>query len=62
MPRPGSTGLPAPDAAVDGDAVKLTGTAAFVPDAPGADLLVVVGVTDGGEPVAAAVPADAAGV
>jgi alkylation response protein AidB-like acyl-CoA dehydrogenase len=53
---------PAPTAAVDGDAVKLTGTAAFVPDAPGADLLVVVGVTDGGEPVAAAVPADAAGV
>ncbi|MDX6703710.1 MAG: hypothetical protein QOF26_3936, partial [Baekduia sp.] len=28
----------------DGDAVRVTGTASFVPDAPGADLLVVVGV------------------
>ncbi|HEY6761883.1 MAG TPA: acyl-CoA dehydrogenase family protein [Baekduia sp.] len=42
----------------DGDAVRVTGTASFVPDAPGADLIVVVGV-DG---TVAAVPADAAGV
>jgi alkylation response protein AidB-like acyl-CoA dehydrogenase len=34
----------APAIAADGDAVRVTGTASFVPDAPGADLLVVVGV------------------
>ena len=28
----------------DGDSVRVTGRAAYVPDAPGADLLVVVGV------------------
>jgi alkylation response protein AidB-like acyl-CoA dehydrogenase len=48
---------PAPAAAVDGDAVTFTGTVAWVPDAPGADLLVVVGVTDDGTPVAGAVDA-----
>jgi alkylation response protein AidB-like acyl-CoA dehydrogenase len=42
----------------DGDAVRVTGTAAFVPDAPGADLIVVVG-PDGG---AAVVDANADGV
>jgi len=41
-----------------GDAVRVTGRAMYVPDAPGADLLVVVGV-DG---TVAAVRADAAGV
>jgi alkylation response protein AidB-like acyl-CoA dehydrogenase len=41
----------------DGDAVKVTGAVAWVPDAPGADLLVVVG--DG---AAAVVEASAAGV
>ncbi|MEA2347135.1 MAG: hypothetical protein QOG62_922 [Thermoleophilaceae bacterium] len=51
-----------PEATVDGDTVKLTGTVAFVPDAPGADLLVAVGATSSGDPVAVAVPADAAGV
>ena len=49
----------ADDRAVDGDSVTLTGRAAYVPDAPGADLLVVVGVD--GEPVAV-VDAGAAGV
>jgi alkylation response protein AidB-like acyl-CoA dehydrogenase len=42
----------------DGDGVTVTGTASFVPDAPGADLLVVVGA-DG---TVAAVEASAAGV
>jgi alkylation response protein AidB-like acyl-CoA dehydrogenase len=42
----------------DGETVRVSGRAAFVPDAPGADLLVVVGV-DG---TVAAVAADAAGV
>lgn len=42
----------------DGDAVRVTGRAAFVPDAPGADLLIVVGV-DG---TVAAVAPDAPGV
>jgi alkylation response protein AidB-like acyl-CoA dehydrogenase len=52
----------APKAVVDGDTVTLTGSAAFVPDAPGAGLLVVVGVTDAGEPVAAAVDAASASI
>jgi alkylation response protein AidB-like acyl-CoA dehydrogenase len=52
----------APAAVVDGDTVTLTGSVAFVPDAPGAALLVAVGVDSDGEPVAAAVPADGVGV
>ncbi len=40
----------------------LDGTVAFVPDAPGADLLVAVGEAEDGTPVAAVVPADADGV
>jgi alkylation response protein AidB-like acyl-CoA dehydrogenase len=53
----------APSAAVDGDTVTLDGAVAFVPDAPGAGLLVAVGVdSSSGSPVAVAVPADAAGV
>jgi len=48
---------PAPAATVDGDDVTFTGTVAWVPDAPGADLVVVVGVTDDGTPVAGAVDA-----
>jgi alkylation response protein AidB-like acyl-CoA dehydrogenase len=52
----------APKAEVDGDSVTLTGAAAFVPDAPGADLLVAIGVTGDGTPVAAAISADASGV
>jgi alkylation response protein AidB-like acyl-CoA dehydrogenase len=45
--------------AVSGDTVS--GTVAFVPDAPGADLLVVVGL-EGDEPVGVVVEASAAGV
>jgi alkylation response protein AidB-like acyl-CoA dehydrogenase len=48
----------APRIEADGDGVRVTGAAAFVPDAPGADLLVVVGA-DGR---AAVVDAGAAGV
>jgi alkylation response protein AidB-like acyl-CoA dehydrogenase len=48
---------PAPRAAVDGDSVRFTGEAAWVPDAPGADLLVVVGVDEAGAPVAGVVEA-----
>ncbi|HEX5194035.1 MAG TPA: acyl-CoA dehydrogenase family protein [Solirubrobacteraceae bacterium] len=54
-PRPRSGGD-------DGDAIVLDGTASFVPDLPGAQLLVVVASTEGGEPVAAAIAADADGV
>jgi alkylation response protein AidB-like acyl-CoA dehydrogenase len=61
-PASGHARPSAPSARVDGDAVTLDGTVAFVPDAPGADLLVVVGVDAGGTPVAAAIPADASGV
>jgi alkylation response protein AidB-like acyl-CoA dehydrogenase len=52
----------APAATVTGDEVTLSGTVAWVPDAPGADLLVVIGVTDPGEPVAAVVEAGGAAV
>ncbi len=52
----------APSAVVDGDSVTLSGSAAWVSDAVGADLFVVVGVTDAGEPVAAAVEASAVSV
>ena len=52
----------APRATVSGDQVALDGAVAFVSDAPGASLLVAIGVTDDGSPVAAAVAADAAGV
>jgi alkylation response protein AidB-like acyl-CoA dehydrogenase len=52
----------APRAAVEGEEVVLDGSVSFVPDAPGAELLVAVGESEDGEPVAAAVPSDADGV
>jgi alkylation response protein AidB-like acyl-CoA dehydrogenase len=61
-PRSGVQRAEAPRATVEGDAVVLDGTVAFVPDAPGADLLVAIGETVDGEPVAVAIPADADGV
>jgi alkylation response protein AidB-like acyl-CoA dehydrogenase len=61
-PRTGLRRAEAPRATVEGDRVMLDGEVAFVPDAPGADLLVVVGETAEGVPVAAAVPTDADGV
>jgi alkylation response protein AidB-like acyl-CoA dehydrogenase len=61
-PRSGMARAAAPTASVEGDEVVLDGEVAFVPDAPGAALLVAIGVTADGEAVAAAVPADAEGV
>jgi alkylation response protein AidB-like acyl-CoA dehydrogenase len=52
----------APQASVEGNSVTLTGTVAWVPDARGAQLLVAVGVTAEGEPVAVAIDASADGV
>jgi alkylation response protein AidB-like acyl-CoA dehydrogenase len=52
----------APRAAVDGDSVTFSDEVAWVPDAPGADLLVVVGVDSAGAPVVGAIDAAAAGV
>jgi alkylation response protein AidB-like acyl-CoA dehydrogenase len=62
QPRTGLTRAEAPQATVEGTEVVLEGTVAFVPDAPGADLLVVVAETDAGSPVAAAVSTEAQGV
>jgi alkylation response protein AidB-like acyl-CoA dehydrogenase len=53
---------PAPVATVDGDQVTLDGRVAFVPDAPGAGLLVAVGADSAGHPVAVAVDSSAEGV
>jgi alkylation response protein AidB-like acyl-CoA dehydrogenase len=61
-PPQGMTRAGAPSATVEGDQVTLEGTVAFVPDAPGAGLLVAVGVDQDGQPVAAAVEAGADGV
>ena len=61
-PRSGVRRAEAPRATVEGGVVVLDGTVAFVPDASGADLLVAIGETADGEPVAAAIPADADGV
>ncbi len=61
-PAAGFSRADPPSAQVDGDTVTLEGSVAFVPDAPGAQLLVVVGVDAGGEAVVAAVPAGADGV
>jgi alkylation response protein AidB-like acyl-CoA dehydrogenase len=58
----GSERAPAPTAVVDGDTVRFAGTVAWVPDAPGADLLVVVGTTEDGAPVAGVLDAGAATV
>jgi alkylation response protein AidB-like acyl-CoA dehydrogenase len=60
-----SSGLHRPDAptvTLDGEAVAVDGSVAFVPDAPGAGLLVTVGTAESGEPVTVAVPAEAEGV
>lgn len=61
-PRSGYGRVVAPAATVSGEAVELEGTVTFVPDAPGADLLVVIGQAQDGCPVAAAVEAGAEGV
>ena len=61
-PRAGYARAAAPSATVDGDQVTLEGTVAFVPDAPGAGLLVAIGAGPDGEPVAAAIDSSADGV
>jgi alkylation response protein AidB-like acyl-CoA dehydrogenase len=61
-PGSGMSRPAAPTATVDGDQVTLDGAVAFVPDAPGAGLLVAIGVDDSGNPVAAAVDPAADGV
>ena len=61
-PHDGFARADAPRAIVDGDSVSFEGFVPFVPDAPGADLLVVVGVSESGEPVAGTVAADGDGV
>ena len=62
QPRSGAVRAPAPRAVVDGDSVVLDGAVAFVPDLPGAGLLVVVATNDSGEPVAVALAPDVDGV
>jgi alkylation response protein AidB-like acyl-CoA dehydrogenase len=61
-PHTGLSRPAAPTVTGDGDEVTVEGTVGFVPDAPGADLLVVVGRTEDGSPVAVAVPSDGDGV
>jgi alkylation response protein AidB-like acyl-CoA dehydrogenase len=60
--RSGKHRAEAPRAVVDGTWVSFTGEVAWVPDAPGADLLVVVGVDASGAPAAGAVEAAALAV
>ncbi len=61
-PRSGSSARPAPSASGRRRRrVRSSGSFAFVPDAPGADLLVGVALLDG-KPVGVAIEADAAGV
>jgi alkylation response protein AidB-like acyl-CoA dehydrogenase len=60
--RSGKHRAQAPRAVVEGDTVSFTGEVAWVPDAPGADLLVVVGADASGAPVVGAVEASAAAI
>ncbi len=60
-PARGSQRSPAPVARREDGALRVSGELAFVPDAPGADLLVGAALLDG-EPVAVAIEASAAGV
>jgi alkylation response protein AidB-like acyl-CoA dehydrogenase len=61
-PRSGFTRTRAPQARLHGDEVILDGAASFVPDAPGADLLVVAAVDGDGQPVGVAVESASEGV
>jgi alkylation response protein AidB-like acyl-CoA dehydrogenase len=60
-PRSGLQRPDAPTASPDGDGARVSGTLSFVPDAPGADVLVGVAVLDG-KPVGVAIEGDASGV
>jgi alkylation response protein AidB-like acyl-CoA dehydrogenase len=61
-PSSGFSRNDAPTATVDGDMVTLDGAVAFVPDAPGAELLVAIGLTADRKPVAVALDAAGSGV
>jgi alkylation response protein AidB-like acyl-CoA dehydrogenase len=60
-PASGKQRGPAPTATADGDGARVSGQLAFVPDAPGADVLVGVALLDG-KPVGVAIEGDASGV
>jgi alkylation response protein AidB-like acyl-CoA dehydrogenase len=60
--RVGKHRAPAPRAIVDGDRVSFSGEVAWVPDAAGADLLVVVGADEAGAAAVGAVEAGAAAI
>ncbi len=60
-PRSGLQRAAAPTAVADGDGAKVSGELAFVPDAPGADVLVGVALLDG-KPVGVAIDGAASGV
>jgi alkylation response protein AidB-like acyl-CoA dehydrogenase len=61
-PHSGLIRAEAPEASVSGEDVVLDGSVAFVPDAPGADLLVAIGEAADGSPVAAVIESTADGV
>ncbi len=60
-PRSGLQRPAAPTASSNGDGARVSGTLSFVPDAPGADVLVGVALLDG-KPVGVAIEGDASGV
>ncbi|HEX3909656.1 MAG TPA: acyl-CoA dehydrogenase family protein [Solirubrobacteraceae bacterium] len=60
-PRSGLTRAPAPTVSGSGSDARVSGELAFVPDAPGADLLVGVALLDG-KPVGVAIEGNAQGV
>jgi alkylation response protein AidB-like acyl-CoA dehydrogenase len=60
-PHGGAERAPAPTGGGEDGAVRVSGRLSFVPDAPGADLLVGVALLDG-RPVGVAIEADAPGV
>jgi alkylation response protein AidB-like acyl-CoA dehydrogenase len=61
-PASGFERAPAPSISGDGDELTIDGEVAWVPDAPGAELLVAVGTDADGAPLAVAVLADGHGV
>jgi alkylation response protein AidB-like acyl-CoA dehydrogenase len=61
-PHRGMTRAPLPALTISGEEATVHGAVAFVPDLPGADLLVLVGATAHGEPTAVLLDATAEGV
>ncbi len=61
-PRSGKRRAPAPKLTIEGGEAAVTGTVAWVPDAAGADVLVVVGVDGTGAPHAVVLDPEAGGV